>query len=110
MQIYYAPNEDEMANSECPSKTRLMNFGITLLKIINNNDDNVFYEGKEFTLKYKQKISDNLNNLLTKILCPDIKNRPDWEDLDLGNEPLLNENQFEFFMDNLLTKYKTIKS
>ena len=108
MQIYYAPNEDEMANSVCPSKTRLMNFGITLLKIINNNDDNVFYEGKEFTLKYKQKISDNLNNLLTKILCPDIKNRPDWEDLDLGNEPLLNENQFEIFMDNLLTKYKTI--
>ena len=85
-----------------------MNFGITLLKIINNNDDSVFYEGNEFTLKYKELISENLNSFLTKILCSDIKSRPDWEDFDFGNEPLLNEKQFESFMDNVLKKYQII--
>ena len=108
IQIYYGPNPDEITNSECPSKTRLMNFGITLLKIINNNDEKVFYEDNEFILKYKQLISENLNNFLKKILCSDIKERANWEDFDFGNESLLNEKQFGSFLDNLLTKYKTI--
>ena len=48
MKIYYAPNEEEMKKSENPSKTCLMNYGITLLKMINNNDDDIFFKNNEF--------------------------------------------------------------
>ena len=107
MKIYYAPNKEENIN-ECPSKTRLMNFGITILKMINNNEDNIFYENNNFVLNYKKPVSEEITNILEKCLCKDIKERPNWNDLILKEETLLNEKQFEILIDNLLTKYRTI--
>ena len=108
MEIYYSPNKEEILKNECPSKTRLMNFGITILKMINNNEDNIFYENNKFTLKYKKPISEEIKTILSKCLCPKINNRPNWNDLVLEDESLLNEKQFNILLDNLLTKYKTI--
>ena len=118
--IYFAPNEEEMVKSENPSKTCLMNYGIALLKMINNNDDNIFFENNKFNLKSKRSISQKCNSFLSKCLCNDIKNRPNWDDLkndeflkrdnDNNNEEqsLLNEKQFDFLLNYLLKKYKSI--
>ena len=113
IKIYYAPNEDEMRGSEKPSKTSLMNFGITLLKMINNNEDEIFYKDNKFNLNFKRPISEQLKSFLSKCLCSVIKSRPNWKDLENEinenkNLTLLNEKQFRIFLDNLLTKYKTI--
>ena len=115
IKIYYAPNEEEMANIESPSKTSLMNFGITLLQMINNNDDEILFKDNKFVLNFKRSISEKLKNFISKCLCPDIKSRPDWKDLENElneneneNKVLLNENQFCNFLNNLLTKYQTI--
>ena len=120
IKIYYAPNESEITKSDCPSKTLLMNFGITILKIINNNEDEIFYKNNKFDLKYKKQVSEKLNSFLSKCLCIDIKNRADWnnleneefltENLDNKAEILLNEKQNEILLNQLLKKYEIINS
>ena len=128
--IYYAPNENEIKNSECKEKTNVMNFGMTLLHILNNCDTNIFYEKNEFVLKIKRPISKELKKFLSKCLCKDIKDRPTWAELEkedfLKNveedkKPLFNEAemkkdeikiftniQFEALLNNLSQKYKSI--
>ena len=122
--IYYAPNENEMKKSGNLSKTILMNFGMTILKLINNNEDDIFYKGNKFNLKYKNPISEKLSSFLSKCLCTDIKERANWNNLiyeeqpnniindieDNKNETLLNEKQFEIVLNNLLNKYKSINN
>ena len=114
--IYYAPNEEEMKNEEeILEKTNIMNFGITLLLMINNNAKN-FYENNKFIFKLKQNISQDLNLLLSKCLSPDINNRPTWKELEECNfiknvkeiQILLNEDKFNKLINILLKKYKTI--
>ena len=118
IKVYYAPNPEEMVKSKQPSKTSLMNYGITLLKLINNNDDSIFFENGKFTLKTKYPISQEFNSFLSKILCPDINNRPKWKELendefikglsDNDKEILLNEKQYDILLNTLLLKYRTI--
>ena len=117
IKIYYAPNEEEMLNSENPSKTCLMNYGITILKMTNNNDDNIFYENNKFSLKSKRTISSKFNSFLLKCVFNDINIRPDWDDLkneeflkldNNYNQSLLNEKQFDFFLNYFSKKYKVI--
>ena len=118
IKIYYAPNEREIIKSENPSKTCLMNYGITLLKMINNNDNNIFFTNNKFNLKSKRIISQKFNSFLSKCLCNDIKNRPNWNDLkndeflniynNKEKQSLLNEKQFEFFLNYYIEKYKSI--
>ena len=108
MEIYYAPNKEEMLKNICPSKTSLMNFGMTLLKMINNDEEKIFYENNKFVLKYKNQISEEINDIISKCLCPNINDRPDWNSLVIDEESLLNEKQFIILLDKLLIKYKTI--
>ena len=113
MKIYYAPNEEEMKKSENPSKTCLMNYGITLLKMINNNDDDIFFKNNEFNLNSKRNISEKFKSFLSQCLCNDIENRPNWNDLTndefiKGDKTLLNEKQFDFLLNYFLEKYNSI--
>lgn len=87
--------------------------------MINNNDDNIFFENNNFCMKTKRSISPMFNSFLSKCLCSDIKNRPDWDDLKkdkfMKNESdnkdenekefLLNENQFDIILNYYLKKY-----
>ena len=118
IKVYYSPNKDEMIKSKSPSKTSLMNYGITLLKMINNNDDKIFFDNDTFVLKTKNNISEQFNSFLSKCLCPDIEKRPNWKELENDefiksastneNEYLLNEKQLDILLNNLLLKYNTI--
>ena len=120
IKIYFSPNEKEIIKSENPQKTCLMNYGITLLKMINNNDNNIFFINNKFNLKTKRIITQKFNSFLSKCLCDDIKNRPNWDDLkndeflniypyyNKEKQSLLNEKQFEFFLNYFKVKYKSI--
>lgn len=90
-----------------------MNFGMTLLHILNNCDTNIFYEKNEFVLKIKRPISKELKKFLSKCLCKDIKDRPTWAELEkedfLKNveedkKPLFNEAE----MKKMKLKYSLI--
>ena len=110
MEIYFSPNKEEAKRKDCPQKTTLMNFGITLLKMINNNDDKIFYKDKEFKLRYKNKdqVSEEIKDIISKCVCSNIEERPDWKSLVVQKKTILDENQFNILLDTLLTKYKTI--
>ena len=103
MEIYYAPNKEELKN-EPPEKTTVNNFGITLLKMINNNEDIIFDENKKFVLKNEKKVSEEIKDIISKCL----NQRPNWNDLVVEEETLLDKEQFNILLDILLTKYKTI--
>ena len=120
IKIYYAPNEEEMIRSENPAKTCLMNYGITILKMINNDDDNIFYKNNEFNLNTKRNISEKFKSFLSQCLCNDIENRPNWSDIkndefikgdnnkEKENKYLLNEKQFDLLLNSFLEKFKAI--
>ena len=115
LKIYFAPNLTEMTKSEFPEKTLLMNYGITLLQIMNNNDNKIIFENNKFVLKSKQNMSGQLKSFLTKCLCQDVINRANWEDLEIdifGNKKniILNENHFIILLENILNKYITINT
>ena len=116
LKIYFAPNLAEMSKSEYPEKTLLMNYGITLLQMMNNNDNKIIFENNKFVLKSKQYMSEQLKSFLTKCLCQDVISRANWEDLErdiFGNKKdllILNKNQFIFLLENLLNKYITINT
>ena len=131
--IYYAPNENEIKNSECKEKTYVMNFGMTLLYILNNCDKNIFYEKNEFVFNINKPISKEFKSFLSKCLCKDIKGRSTWAELEkedflknvppeeeekkpLFNEPemekaeikIFNNIQFKALLNNLSQKYTSI--
>ena len=129
--IYYAPNEKEIQNSESKEKSSVMNFGMTLLHILNNCDTNIFFENDKFTLNTKRPISNELKSFLSKCLCKDIKNRPTWaelekedflKDINLDNKKALlnvaeikkdeikifNNIQFKALLNKLSQKYTSI--
>jgi len=110
--IYYAPNENEIKNSECEEKTCIMNLGMTLLHILNNCDTNVFYKNNEFTLNTKRPISKELKSFLSKCLFKDIKERLNWTELEkesfMKNPEIFNDIQFKLLLNNLSQKYNSI--
>ena len=129
--IYYAPNEKEIQNSESKEKSSVMNFGMTLLHILNNCDTNIFFENDKFTLNTKRPISNELKSFLSKCLCKDIKNRPTWaelekedflKDINLDNKKellnvaeikkdeikIFNNIQFKALLNKLSQKYTSI--
>ena len=129
--IYYAPNEKEIQNSESKEKSSVMNFGMTLLHILNNCDTNIFFENNKFTINTKRPISNELKSFLSKCLCKDIKNRPTWaelekedflKDINLDNKKellnvaeikkdeikIFNNIQFKALLNKLSQKYTSI--
>jgi serine/threonine protein kinase len=106
---YYAPNEKEFYSSELPKITLLMNYGITLLMLIYNDNFMSFFD-KNNNKKPKSK---NINDFLEKCLCRILLKRPKWEDLEnheiFGEKNmLLNKEQLKSLLKNLLKKYNTI--
>ena len=85
LKIYYCPNLKEMRETPEPSKTIVMNYGIVLLLIINNNKSDIIIEKNQFVLKTQKSISHNLYSFLEKCLCPNITNRPNFKELNLMN-------------------------
>ena len=114
--IYYAPNKNEMVQSSSPNLTLLMNYGMTLLMLINGNNKDIIFKNDKFVMKSKEvTMSKPFEEFLTKCLCSTLHKRPNWEDLenddifgDKIEEFLLNKEQFESLLENLLNKYNAI--
>ena len=116
--IYYSPNIQEMLSSIDYSKTLVMNYGMTLLLFLNNNDKNIIIEKNKFVLKTKNNISPNLYSFLNKCLCPNNVNRPNFVNLKsdefikdsfdneiIEEEFFINEKQLDIILDYFLVKY-----
>jgi len=58
---YYAPNKSEIGNSLYPTKTNIMNYGITLLKCFYGNQLKIKLDNISFNLPKKK---DNVRKFL----------------------------------------------
>ena len=86
---YYAPNKSEIGNSLYPTKTNIMNYGITLLKCFYGNQLKIKLDNISFNLPKKKIMSENFCSFLSQCLCRNISKRGSWQ--NLNNHPFIKE-------------------
>ena len=97
---YYIPNKGEIGNTLFPTKTNVMNYGITLLKCFYGNKLKIEIDKVSFDLPKNKIISKNFSNFLSQCLFRDISKRGSWNSLNnhefvkeiIGDNVLLNKN------------------
>lgn len=82
---YYSPNKKEIAHTIYPTKTNVMNYGITLLKCFYGNDLKIKIDNISFDLPEKKKLSNKFCKFLSKCLYRDISRRYSWLGLQSDN-------------------------
>lgn len=80
-ELYFAPNLSEMDKTENQIKTNVMNFGMTIFLLFNRNED--FKIQKNFILQSKYEINQNILKLINKCTCPDINQRPTFDEINI---------------------------
>ena len=124
---YYSPNLGEIASSDNPTKTNIMNYGITLLKLFYGNIINIKISDNFIDLKKKKKMSKNFSNFISQCLYRKIEKRNTWsilnkhkfvqdllsgyhssESTDDIENVLFNNDNLEFIFDELKAKFTTI--
>ena len=95
---YYSPNEKEIAHTLYPTKTNVMNYGITLLKCFYGNDLKIKIDNISFDLPEKKKLSSKFCKFLSKCLYRNISRRYSW--LGLQSDNFLTE------VTNIVSLYK----
>lgn len=75
---YYLPNKSEIGNTLYPTKTNVMNYGITLLKCFFGKDLKIKIENISFDLPKNKVMSNNFCNFLSQCLYRDIYKRSSW--------------------------------
>jgi serine/threonine protein kinase len=95
---YYSPNKKEIAHTIYPTKTNVMNYGITLLKCFYGNDLKIKINNISFDLPEKKKLSNKFCKFLSKCLYRDISRRYSW--LGLQSDSFLTE------VTNIVSLYK----
>ena len=79
--IYYSPNTVEYSSSQDISKTNVMNYGVTLLLLLNNIDKDIILNNNKFVFKLKYEYSSDLCSFLNCCVCNDIQKRPNFNQL-----------------------------
>ena len=122
---YFLPDTSEMEDSSNKIKTNVMNYGITLLKMLVGQDFTI--KGKEIVLPEDIMISESLMDFMTKCLKRNINKRASWNDLSkcsfithdiplkasipIGNEhegSLIDEEKLNKIFDYLNEKFDLI--
>jgi len=86
---YYSSNKKEIAHTIYPTKTNVMNYGITLLKCFYGNDLKIKIDNISFDLPQKKSISNKFCRFLSKCLYRDISRRYSW--LGLQSDTFVTE-------------------
>ena len=86
---YYMPNRAEIGNSSNPTKTNIMNYGITLLKCYFGNNLKIKIDNISFDLPKKKKLSQQFSIFLSQCLYRNISKRSSWQ--SLNNHPFIKE-------------------
>ena len=89
LKTYYIPNIGEIGNSIFPTKTNVMNYGITLLKCFYGKKLKIEIDKNSFDLPKTKIISKNFSNFLSQCLYRDISKRGSWN--NLNNHAFLKE-------------------
>jgi hypothetical protein len=107
LSVYYSPNAVEYSSSQDISKTNVMNYGITLLLLLNNMNKDIILSNNGFTFKLKYEYSSDLCSFLSCCVCNDIQKRPNFEQLK-SNEYVRNN----FFLEeeNFLLDKKKVET
>ena len=95
---YYIPNKREIGNTLFPTKTNVMNYGVTLLKTFYGNSLKIEIDKVSFDLPKNKIISKNFSNFLSQCLFRDISKRGSWN--SLNNHAFVKE----IIVDNALFK------
>ena len=78
---YYTPNRGEIGTTLNPTKTNVMNYGITLLKCFYGNNLKIKIDNISFDLPTNKKMTKNFSNYLSLCLYRDINKRNSWSNL-----------------------------
>ena len=119
LSIYYSPNTVEYSSSQDISKTNVMNYGVTLLLLLNEINKDIIFKNNEFTFNLKYEYSSDLCSFLNCCVCNDIQKRPNFEQLKsneyvqknfISEEDnfLLDNKKIEIFQNFVLIKYMSI--
>ena len=120
MMLYYSSNKNEIDCPEINIKTNIMNYGITLLQLLNQNK---IVEEKELYNILDSKLSKNFVNFLKKCTAQNIDERYTWKNFETDNffnntndnkmddnQLLLDNDKLEFILNNLITKFRTVNN
>ena len=99
---YYIPNIAEIGNSLYPTKTNVMNYGITLLKCFYGNKLKIQIDKNSFDLPKKKSISKEFSNFLSQCLYRDISKRASWDSLKnhVFLKDMINDSLSFYFIKN----------
>ena len=118
---YFCPKTNEFYTSEFPIKTNVMNFGMTILKTLYNNNFKI--EDKAIILPQNKIISPEFKEFISKSIFRNINIRASWVDLgrckfifdnvkdnliDENKYVLLNEEKLFYIYDEITKKYNNI--
>ena len=118
---YFLPNQSKINNNKNRIKTNVMNYGITLLKLLCGN--NFAIKDKEIVLPQNKILSDEFNTFISKCLYKNINKRFSWLQLGednfilgnniemsniVGNNALLGNDKLEIIFDSLKNKFEFI--
>ena len=117
--IYYSPNTVEYSSSQDISKTNVMNYGVTLLLLLNNIDKDIILNNNRFVFKLKYEYSSDLCSFLNCCVCNDIQKRPNFNQLKSNEYAqknfilkeenfLFDKKKIEVLQNFILIKYMSI--
>ena len=86
---YFAPNKEEIGNTANPTKTNVMNYGMTLLKCFYGNDLKIKIDNISFDLPKNKSMSKNFSNFVSQCVYRNITKRGTWS--TLNNHPFVKE-------------------
>ena len=124
---YYLPNKGEIGNSLNPTKTNVMNYGITLLKCFFGNNLKINIDNISFNLPKNKTMSREFCDFLSKCLYRNILKRESWNTLynhvfvsqaigsgvffnnkEKDNGILIDNGILKIILESLDTKFKLI--
>jgi hypothetical protein len=119
---YFLSNESEIKEyNKNPIKTNILNYGITLLKLVCGN--NLEIKDKELVLPENIILSHDFNDFISKCIYRNINKRSSWLQLGeskfilddsvqisniVGKEALLDNDKLGIIFDSLKNKFETI--
>ena len=86
---YYMPNRAEIGNSLNPTKTNIMNYGITLLRMFYGNNLKIKIDNISFDLPKNKTLSKHFSSFLSQCLFRNINKRSSWQ--SLSNHPFVKD-------------------
>ena len=124
---YYLPNKGEIGNSLNPTKTNVMNYGITLLKCFFGNNLKINIDNISFNLPKNKTMSREFCDFISKCLYRNILKRESWNTLynhvfvsqaigsgvffnnkEKDNGILIDNGILKIILESLDTKFKLI--